>query len=65
MVEEGKQGVFARPHDPASIADAVSRALALWPTLSEGARSRFETVYSPDAVRARWLALLDRLDATP
>ena len=62
MVEDGRQGTFTAPHDADALADAVTRALADWRTLSEGARARFEAVYGPAAVRRQWLALLDRLE---
>ena len=61
MVKEGKEGLFVPPHQPEAIADAVVRATAAetWTTLSELARRRFDTGFSPAVVGRLWTALLE------
>ena len=61
MIEDGREGLFIRPDDPADIANAAQRAAHDWPDLSRAARTRFERAYSPAVVRERWLELLGRL----
>lgn len=53
-------GLLVPPHAPEAIAEAVSRLAdgVRWRAYSEGARAHFEAAFSPDAVRARWEALL-------
>ena len=60
MVREGAEALFVPPRDPAALAAAVRRLAddATWHRFSEAARRRFETDFSPEAVREKWLALL-------
>lgn len=60
MVVENQNALFVPPRRPDAIADAVQRLAdyATWRTFSQHARRHFETRFSPDAVRSRWLALL-------
>ena len=58
----GPAGTVTAP-DADALAQAV-RPLAepdAWTAASQAARARFEAAYSPAAVQARWLALLDRI----
>ena len=59
MIEDGTSGLLVAP-EAAPLADAVQRAIApeAWPRLSRGARARYDAVFSPAAVRARWLGVL-------
>ena len=65
MVEDGREGIFVCPDSPGYIADAAVRARDAWPELSEAARERFETAYSPAVVRGQWEALLADTRRTP
>ena len=62
MVHHEREAMFVPPRDPGAIADAVQRLAAEdhWPAFSARARHRFETHFSPAAVRRRWEALLQR-----
>jgi glycosyltransferase involved in cell wall biosynthesis len=61
MLREDVEGHFVPAKDPEAIADAVERLLEFdhWKRLSVGARARFETAFSPETVKDRWVALLD------
>ncbi len=65
MVREGEEALFVPPRAPEAVAAAVERLADYdrWRGFSERARRRFETRYSPDAVRRRWEALLDEDEA--
>jgi glycosyltransferase involved in cell wall biosynthesis len=60
MINEGAEGHFVPPSAPEAIAEAVERLAdpKHWTHASERARVRFETMFSPDAVRSRWAAVL-------
>jgi glycosyltransferase involved in cell wall biosynthesis len=62
MIREGREGHFVPPHDPSAIATAVERFFDIdhWKRLSVGARTRFETVFSPGVVRMQWEMLLSQ-----
>lgn len=59
MVRDGQEGLLVPARDGDAIAAAARRLadIDLWTTLSEGARARYETVFSPPVVQARWIAL--------
>lgn len=59
-IREDVEGHFVPFRDPEAIAAAIERLVDYdhWARLSEGARSRFEEVFSPDAVRRQWVELL-------
>lgn len=61
MVENGREGRLVPPRAPKAIADAIERLQepGPWSDHARQARRRFEAQFSPDAVRAAWLALLD------
>ena len=59
VVRDGA-GVLVPAGDVDALAEATRHALASWRSMSEGARSRFEAAYAPEAVQAAWLSLLDR-----
>ena len=63
MVDDGREGAFVSAGAPAEIADAAERLgrSEAWAAASEAARARFEREFSPDAVGARWQALLAEL----
>ena len=55
------EALFVAPRDPQAIADAclsLSNA-EQWDTRSAAVRARFDATFSPQAVRAQWIALLD------
>jgi glycosyltransferase involved in cell wall biosynthesis len=60
MVRGGQEALFVPPQDPAAIARAVEQLAhrETWQAFSRRARRRFVEAFSPDAVRARWEALL-------
>lgn len=60
MVTAGSDGTFVPPHTPEAIAGAVLQITSpdAWPGYSCAARATFESRYSPEAIRARWLHLL-------
>lgn len=60
MVRDGVEGHLVPKRDPAAIAAAIERLcdLSHWNALSAGARTRFDTLFSPDAVRLQWTTLL-------
>lgn len=55
-----REGAFAPAGAPERLADAIAGVAApeAWRSRSVAARARFETAFSPSAVRARWDALL-------
>ena len=61
MVRQDKEARFVPPMSPAPIADAISDLsdVGTWQEASRHARARYEHQFSQDAVRARWLALLN------
>ncbi|MEM1056575.1 MAG: glycosyltransferase family 4 protein [Bacteroidota bacterium] len=63
MIEDGRSGLLAPPHNPSSLADAVEqlRPLDTWQAFSAAARDRYMSTFAPDVVRDRWLGLLERL----
>ena len=64
MVSDGVEGFFVRPSAPEEIADGAVQIAERWAEHSEAARDRFHSVYSPDAVRGQWEALLARISPT-
>ncbi len=62
MVRADKEALFVPPQAPEAIAEAVQRLAgeAAWQAASCHARARFQTRFSPDAVRRQWLALLEK-----
>src|SRR5690606_31956420 len=62
MVQDGAQARFVPPRRPDAIAEAVESLLDkdAWTHLSRGARNRFESHFSRDAVRKRWEDLIER-----
>ena len=61
MVEDGREALLVPPRDPAAIAAAVRQLNepTTWHGFSVNARRRFVDEFSPDAVRAQWLQLLN------
>ncbi len=62
MVRADKEALFVPLQAPEAIAEAVQRLAgeAAWQAASRHARARFQTRFSPDAVRRQWLALLEK-----
>ncbi|MGI9174067.1 MAG: glycosyltransferase family 4 protein [Rhodothermales bacterium] len=62
MVRQGQEALFVPPHDPVRIAEAVQELADVrqWLDFSRGARQRFEAAFSPEVVRQRWEALLEK-----
>ena len=60
MVRADKEARFVPPQAPEAIADAVQHLAgnAVWMVASHHARERFQTRFSPEAVRRQWLAML-------
>jgi glycosyltransferase involved in cell wall biosynthesis len=60
MVRGRQEALFVPPRDPEAIAGAVERLAKrdTWQAFSRRARRRFVEHFSPDAVRARWEAIL-------
>lgn len=67
MVTGGAEARFVPPHDPEAIAAAVRELAdpALWQARAQAARTRFETTFSPAAVRARWVTMLTQAGFPP
>jgi len=62
MVRDGREALFVPKQDPSAIAAAVERLRtpSVWLAMSTQARERFVTAFSPEAVRAQWLRLVQR-----
>jgi glycosyltransferase involved in cell wall biosynthesis len=64
LVQENKEAFFVPVRDPQAIASAVEKLCdqSTWQKMSTNARHRFVSRFSPETVRAQWLALLVRKD---
>jgi glycosyltransferase involved in cell wall biosynthesis len=62
IVPGGGGGALVPPRAPGALADAVERLAepGAWAAAAAAARARYEAAFAPEAVRDRWLALLDR-----
>ncbi len=62
LVREGEEAFYVPVRDPAAIADAVEKLQDTdrWMHMSRSARRRFDERFSRDAVRLRWLELIER-----
>jgi glycosyltransferase involved in cell wall biosynthesis len=60
MVRAGREAEFVPPRDPQAIADAVLRLAGAdrWREASTAARARYEAVFAPEPVLARWESLI-------
>ena len=64
MVDDGVDGLLVPPRDSRALADAIVRILeseALWCTMSQAARRRAETEWSPAAIAKQTLASYEAL----
>lgn len=59
--EEEGEALFVPPRDPEAIAEALLRLtqIDVWQAYSDTALRRFQSHFSPDAVKAKWDALLN------
>ena len=64
IVRADKEALFVPPQAPDAIAEAVQHLAdeATWQAASRHARTRFQTRFSPDAVRRQWLGLLEGVE---
>jgi len=62
MVTDGTEGRLVQPRDPTALAQAIAQLVepGVWQQASRAARSRFERQFSPVAVGAQWLDLVQR-----
>ena len=62
MVRGDKEALFVPPRAPEAIAEAVQQfsSEAVWQAASRHARDRFQTRFSPEAVRRLWVDLVER-----
>ena len=65
VVRDGVEGALVAPVGdiPGALADGVQAVLADWPRHARAARARFDAAFGPDAVRARWLSVLQEAEA--
>lgn len=63
MVSDGVEGRFVPAHAPDAIADAIGdlTTKTRWTSASVAARSRFDAVFSPEAVGRRWQDLIAQI----
>ncbi len=61
MLDHGVEGRFVPSGAPAALAEAISTYAdrETWLAASRAARARFDAQFSPDAVRAAWMRLLN------
>ena len=63
MVSVGEEAELVTPRQPDRLADAIRTITSAdrWLRASEQARARFDSVFSPHAVRRKWMALLSQV----